>query len=137
MPYRLMDHTADVGIEVWAGNANELFAGAAEALFDLIVDRGGLSGQTTRSLTIEGTDWTDLLVNWLRELLTLWNGEQLLVCRTMIGPIDPRGLSATIVVDRFDPGRHHIENEVKAVTYHQARVEATAGKWAARFIVDV
>ncbi|MBI9084903.1 MAG: archease [Desulfobacterales bacterium] len=132
-----MDHTADFGIEVWAGDAGELFSGAAEALFDLIVDRGELRSETTRSLVIVGADWTDLLVNWLRELLYLWNGEQLLVCRTVVDPICPKGLRATVVVDRFDPGRHHIENKVKAVTYHLARVEVASGKWTARFIVDV
>ncbi len=132
-----MDHTADFGIEVWAGNAGALFAGAAEALFDLIVPRGELRPEATRSLAVVGADWPDLLVNWLRELLYLWNGKQLLVCGAVVDSICPESIDALIAVDRYDPRRHHIENEVKAVTYHLARVEEVSGRWTAQFIVDV
>ena len=138
MAYRVFDHTADLGIEVTARDPGTLFAEAGLALFSLITDPRALKKRDTRSLTVSGADWTDLLVNWLRELLHLWNGEQRLVCGLTVDQATPTAIRAEAAVDRFDPKRHFIESEIKAVTYHQARVEAAAaGRWSARFIVDI
>ena len=137
MTYRVFDHTADFGIEVTADTAHELFEEAARALFDLVA-RGPCHGNgLARVVTVTGADHADLLVNWLRELLGLWNSEQLLVCAATVDHVDSRKIRATVTVDRFDPDRHGIENEIKAVTYHQARVAEGPGGWLARFVVDV
>ena len=77
--YRFMDHTADFRLEIFGLDAGDLFVQAAGALTDLIVDPKPLQGRHQRTLTVSGDDWADLMVNWLRELLYLWNGEQLLV----------------------------------------------------------
>ena len=137
MPYRLIDHTADFGIEVFAGDAGALFSEAARAMFDQVVDRRRLDGEGRRPVVVTGTDWTDLMVNWLRELLYLWNGERILVRRVAIRGIAPDRISATALVDKYDPARHDIESEIKAVTYHQARVVPGPGRWSARVIFDV
>lgn len=137
MAYRLLDHTADLGVEVWARDPGALFAEAGLALFSLITDPRALRKRDARPLAVTGVDWTDLLVNWLRELLHLWNGDQLLVCGITVNRTAPTEIRAEAAVDRFDPKRHSIESEIKAVTYHQARVQSAAGKWSARFIVDI
>jgi protein archease len=137
MPYRLIDHTADFGIEVFAGDAGELFSEAALALFDQVVDRRCLKGTHRRRVAVTGADWADLMVNWLRELLYLWNGDRFLLCRVAIDGISTRRISATALVDMFDPVCHDIESEIKAVTYHQARVVSEPGRWSARVIFDV
>ena len=38
MDYRIFDHTADLGVEVTGATLEELYAGAAFALFDLLTD---------------------------------------------------------------------------------------------------
>jgi SHS2 domain-containing protein len=37
----------------------------------------------------------------------------------------------------LDGGRHFIEREVKAVTFHQIEVEEVAGSWRVRIFVDL
>jgi len=41
MHYRLFDHTADLGVEVFGKTRKDLFVNAAAALFDLLLDAAG------------------------------------------------------------------------------------------------
>jgi len=117
----------------------ELFQQKREVvdLFDQIIDPAGVKGARKDHLTIHATDWPDLMVNWLRELLFFWNGKELLVKKAEILSITGTRLSARIVYDSYDPGQHTIINEIKAVTYHQIRVEEGPYGWKATVIFDV
>jgi SHS2 domain-containing protein len=79
MGYRILDHTADIGIEVHGSNLSDLFSQAALALVDLLTDRALLTGATEKIVRIEGADLEDLWVNYLREILYLFNGESFLL----------------------------------------------------------
>lgn len=137
MPYEIIDHTADTGIRVWALNPAELFTEAARAMFELITETGRLSFTETREIHIQGLDRTDLLVNWLRELLLLWSAEQHLVQSTRIITISESRLSAGVFVQPFDPEKHLIYTDIKAVTYHCAEAAPAEGGWEATVIFDV
>lgn len=135
--YRLIDHTADFGLEIFGQDEKTLFSNAAAALYALIVDATHLEGQHKRVLEVTGEDWPDLLVNWLRELLYLWNGEEQLVQHVDIDEIEKHRLHASVWTDDYRPDRHTIKNEIKAVTYHQIDVTSTQTGWQARVIFDV
>ena len=135
--YRLIDHTADFGIQVTGEDPGALFAQAAYALFDLITDMDVLRGKNTSRLTVAGSDWADLMINWLREILFFWNGKNRLVKKADIKSIAENKLSATIYYDRYDPDRHAIKLEIKAVTYHQVQVTKRPSGWESRVIFDI
>ncbi len=135
--YELIEHTADFGVRVYGPSAKALFANAARALFDLITDRNRLAGRTRRVLSVSGEDRADLMVNWLRELLFLWNGDSLLVKKVDLTALSDCELTATVFCDRYAPERHPIHTEIKAVTYHQIRVEHGSAGWEATVIFDV
>lgn len=135
--YRITDHTADLGMILEGRSAPALFTLAARALFEQIVAPGTVEDRQRRRLTVEGTDWTDLMIVWLRELLYLWQGHRLLVGEVEITDLTPTGLRADLSCDRYDPRRHEILAEIKAVTYHRARVEGGAGEWRGEVVFDV
>jgi SHS2 domain-containing protein len=137
--YRLIDHTADLGMEIFGADPEALFANAARALFAVLVSDGPAAGaeRQTRAIDLEGADWADLMVNWLRELLYLWNGEQQVPCRIAIHSLTEHHLRATVGTGDFIPGRHGIDHEIKAVTYHQIQVGPEGDGWRARVIFDV
>ena len=137
MRYRLIDHTADFGIHVFGTDPAELFANAAFATFDMLTEIDSLESLKTTNLKITGDDWPDLMVNWLRELLYLWNGKELLVKHTHILALSQNELSANVELDPFDPDRHEIKIEIKAVTYHQIQVGRGSEGWEAKVIFDV
>ena len=47
------------------------------------------------------------------------------------------GLTATAWGEPLDPARHVLSHEVKAITYHELKVERTADGWLAEVIVDI
>ena len=137
MKYRIIDHTADLGIHVYGADPKELFTNAAYALFDLLTDLKILKAAHTKKITMTGEDWTDLMMNWLRELLYFWAGRERLVKQTEILTLSKTKLIALLNYDTYDPNRHLIKEEIKAVTYHQLEVKSGSSGWEARIIFDV
>ncbi len=135
--YRITDHTADIGLHVFGDDPRDLFTNAARAMFDIIAGPSQIENNETLVLKVTGSDWPDLMVNWLRELLYLWSGKELLVGSTKVDSISEKEIMATISVERFDPDRHTIKTEIKAVTYHQIRVDCRRTGWQSRIIFDV
>ena len=138
MTYKLIDHTADFGIQVFGSDLTALFENAAHAMFDLIVDHHKAGGTQRRQVDLKGDDWPDLMVNWLRELLYLWNGKGLIVKKADISSISEYNISAIVKIDPYDPTLHEIKEEIKAVTYHQIVVRPKGDRgWESKIIFDV
>ena len=135
--YCLIDHTADFGIQVFGSDSQELFTNAALALFDVITEMDGLTGRDSYNIKASGEDWPDLMVNWLREILYLWNGKEMLVKSIQILSLSENKIFAKIYFDAYKPDRHIIKTEIKAVTYHQIQVKSSPSGWKARVIFDI
>ena len=135
--YRFFDHTADFGLEIFGDDAYSLFEEAAKALFDLITPSASPEQGVRRKVDVTGDDWADLMVNWLRELLYLWNGESVLVREIKLAAVQETLLQATVTYEDYDPDRHEIRNEIKAVTYHQIEVGPFEDGWRARVVFDI
>jgi SHS2 domain-containing protein len=132
-----MDHTADVGIQVFGADLADLFEKAGLALFDVICELKDEKVDETVQLAVDGDDLPDLMVNWLRELLYLWNGKEQLVKTIAIRSLTETAIGAAIGVEAFKPERHRILHEIKAVTYHRIQVEPTPNGYAATVIFDI
>jgi SHS2 domain-containing protein len=132
-----MEHTADGGLVVEAASVEALFAEAGLALVAQIVDPGRIQVRQWREVAVSGGDWTDLMVNWLRELLYLFNGELWLAGQVDVGRLAPVALEARVGGEAFDPACHEVKSEIKAITYHQAEVENKDGLWRAQVIFDL
>ncbi|BBO91356.1 archease [Desulfosarcina ovata] len=135
-PYTLLDHTADLRIRISGGDMAELFANAALALADLICDPNTLISDETLTIEIEGNDPADLMVNYLRELLYQWTGNEKLINTVDILNISDNALSARLHTTRYNADQHAILSEIKAVTYHQIAVEPAADGWQATVVFD-
>jgi SHS2 domain-containing protein len=135
--YRVFDHTADLGIQVLGSTVEELFVNGADALFDLMVDLKQVRLTKDRIITAAGTDWNELWVNYLRECLYVFNGERFVMRECVILSLDRAQVMARLRGEAFDPARHQIRQEIKAVTYHQAAVQTTAQGWQGTVILDV
>jgi SHS2 domain-containing protein len=137
MFYHLIDHTADIGFEATGASDSELFANAALAMFDLLTDTEKVSIRDTKLLAVQGIDRVDLIINFLREALYLYNGDGFLVKSVRVAEISEDYIVAEASGENYDPDRHTIKTELKAVTYHQADVRLEGGIWKARVIFDV
>ena len=135
--YILLDHTADFGMKVYGKDLEDLFIGAARALVQLLI-KGDPGGSLSRcNISIEGEDLPDLMVRWLGEILYLYEGENLIANTFPELCIGSHALDATVNAFPFDPDRHEVLTEIKAVTYHDSRVLLRDGQWEATVIFDV
>jgi SHS2 domain-containing protein len=136
-PYHTFDHTADLGLAINGASEEKLFANAAFAIFDIMTDLNRVEARDARRIAVEGDNREDLLINFLREVLYLYNGERWLLKEIRIIQISKKGLEAEALGEAFDEQKHEICKEIKAVTYHQAEVRQTPAGWTARVIFDV
>jgi len=136
-PYTLLDHTADMRIRVTGDDPADLFKNAGLALADLICDPDTLTPEETMTIDITGDDPADLMVNYLRELLYQWTGNEKLIKMVDILRVSDTALSARIVTARYEARHHTILNDIKAVTYHQITVGPVGNGWQATIVFDV
>jgi SHS2 domain-containing protein len=136
-PYRTLEHTADVGFEAFGSTREEVFANAARALMDLIVDLDTIKLGSEVALQIHGPDPESVLVNWLSELLYLHDAEGWLFRDFEIRNLQDNSLRALARGEKFQSSRHQAKMLVKAITYHQLALEKTPGGWRAQVYVDI
>ena len=135
--YEIFEHTADLGIRVRAAGLDELFADAARGLFSVMVTNlDAVRVVEEAKFQIPGENSEELLHDWLAELLYTFYARRLVLVDFDVH-VDRTGLSATARGEPLDYGRHEIDGEVKAITWHALKVEQDADGWMAEVIVDV
>ena len=130
------EHTADLGLRVIAPDLGTLFAEAAECLFEAIVELSAVEPNQSRMITLTGSDREYLLFDWLRELLRLADQDRMLFSRFEVH-VNDDGLTGTAWGEPLDAEKHELIREVKAITYHELKVEPHDGGWLAEVIVDI
>lgn len=137
--YEFFGHTADVGAVVRGATLPRLFENASRALFDLIGDRRAVRPRRRVRIAVAGSGLEDLLVRWLSELLYRHETGRWLFSAFKVERVDRAGARARGVAfgEPYDPARHRIRREVKAVTYHQIRIVRGRSAWRVRIVFDI
>ena len=135
--YRLTTRQSELAVKVTGGSQADLFANSAFALFDVISDVEKIEIKERLPLEVEGADRDDLLVNWMRELLYLYQGSGYLLKEFVIREVKDTSVKAEVCGEKIDPDRHEIKQEITAVAYHQSRMTKTGSQWTAQLIFEV
>lgn len=136
--FELFDHTADLGLRVQAATLDQLLIEAARGLLAMLVaNPAAVRPVQTRTIELPAGEASYLLFDWLSELLYAFESERLLLCEFDVQIASGR-LTATCRGEPMDETRHHMDHEVKAITYHALRVEQQPDStWTAELIVDI
>jgi len=134
--FELIDHTADVGIIAHGASINQAFANAARGLFSIITDLDDIREATHRDIEVTAPDQESLLVEWLNELIYLFDTENIIFNRFDITHLDNTLLKARIYGEKVDTSRHKLKTGVKAATYHMLKVEKSNG-YQAQVLFDI
>lgn len=88
----------------------------------------------TRRITVSAYDAESLLVDWLSELVYLYETTGALYTRCNVENWSPTALTAEITgyLPASAPSVH-----IKAVTYHQLSLRDEGGHWAAQVYFDI
>ncbi len=133
MAYQEIEHTADVAIRVRAPSLAELFCQAAEGMFALIADLATVRIDTQREVAVDGPDDETLLVNWLNELLYQAETSGKIFCKFEVDLRSPNQLQG---LARGGPARE-VRKHIKAVTFHDLRIERTNDDFETTIVFDV
>ena len=135
--YTLIDHTADIGIEVEAADREGLFIRSGLAMFDLMVGLGSVGEGVTKPLSVAAENPAELLVAWLNELLYSYAVERMMFSGFTDVELGEQTFRAVGCGEHFDPDKHRCDLEIKAATYHDVSLAFANGRWKARVIFDV
>jgi SHS2 domain-containing protein len=135
--FEIIDHTADVGIIAHGADVKELFANAALALFSLITELESIEAKLHLDLKVRSKHRDSLLVEWLNELIYLFDVKHILLNRFDIKTLDHNQLKATCYGEDFDPVKHKINIGVKAATYHMLKIAKDGVGYKAQIIFDI
>jgi SHS2 domain-containing protein len=133
------DHTADLGLRVFAADLADLFRTAAAGLFDVIVvNRQEVRILETEPVQLAADTTEDLLVDWLNELIFRSETRHRLYGQFDVAiEQDGRVLSGTIGGEPIDQKRHILDHEVKAATRHGLSIRRENDGLIAEVIVDI
>jgi SHS2 domain-containing protein len=133
--HRSIEHTADLAVELWAPDEPALLVEGARALVELLTEGAPVEATAERALELSAIDPEDRLVRWLGEVLYLAMVEGFLVHDAVLELQGGGGLRGTV------RGQAHAEDrlrtEIKAVTYHDLRLERGPTGVRARVVFDV
>jgi SHS2 domain-containing protein len=135
--FEVLDHTADIGIIAYGADIEELFSNAALALFSLITEPESVKEEFHLDLEVSSEDIDSLLIEWLNELIYLFDVKHILFNHFDIKSLTHNGLKATCYGEDFDPMKHKLKAGVKAATYHMLKLDKSDDGFKAQVILDI
>ena len=135
--YLILDHPADLGIEARGKTLAEAFGQVAYGLVSVILDPASVQPVESMPVRIEAGDRQQLLVRWLTEVLYLYDGLKFAPRHFKIERSSSRFLEAQVRGEPFDPGRHTVRLDVKAITYHQLEIRRRASGYGLQVFLDI
>ena len=135
--YEPLEHMADIRVRAYGDTLNELFANAAYAMFDNMAALQNVKPVVKTEVAVSADNLENLLVAWLSELLFLFETKQWLLVEFDVKRVDEKEMRAEVRGEKYDAARHEFYTEIKAVTYHQLKVEKVNQHWVAEIIFDI
>ena len=132
--FEILEHTADVGVRATASSAEGVFEQATRGLLDIT---GALASGSGEKITIEveAGDLGALLVDWLEEVLYLQDARDSVIMDIDVETVEGGRAKGSVSIA---PRAEQLEGTaVKAITYHQLRVEETDAGWEAVVYFDI
>jgi SHS2 domain-containing protein len=135
--FKILEHPADMGIEAFGNNLKEAFEQAAVGLISIILDPSNVENIKTKKVQIYATDYEQLLVKWLTEVLYLYDGDNFISGKFGVETLTPISITAIINGENFNNSRHTTKMDVKAITYHQILVQESEDGGLIRVYLDI
>jgi SHS2 domain-containing protein len=137
-PWEELSHTADVGIAARGDTPEEALARLVLALGALLAGGGAVTEDRVWDLAVrEGEGLAQTSVAVLREVLYRAATGRAIPCACEVTALRPGEARLRVGAGPRDPALHAEGADVKAVTWHDARLEPDGPGWRAQAILDV
>src|SRR3989338_5057166 len=136
MKYKYFEHTADIKFQAFGKTLDESFENSAMAMFNAMYD-GKVKSKIKKNIKVSGTDFENLLYNFLEEFLFLMDSEGFFMssCKVKIKEGKKYELEAEVKGD--EAKNYPISLDVKAVTYNSMFVKKEKNNWICQVVIDV
>jgi SHS2 domain-containing protein len=137
--YRILDHPADGKFRAFGQTLEEAFGNAALAVAGQMWDWKAVKPEIDVPVEIEGRDLPQLLMKYLEEVLFLFETRRFVLAAVDDIEISEAGSAHRLrAVFRGESLSDRIEifGDVKAVTYHEMKIEAACDRWMVQVVVD-
>ena len=130
---------ADCAMDVEASDLDDLFATAASALAEVMVDPATVPNTVERTIALTAPQLDLLLYDWLSELIYRKDRDREVFpwAEVRVSGTGPFELAARVRGGALDPERTALRADAKAVTFHQFTVEPRGAGWHARVVIDI
>ena len=140
-PVTILEHSGDLKIRAQGRDFLEALANASEGMMNQIVPLGEVEEREERPVEAQGDDDPAQAVAFLNELLFLTYARHWLPRRvrtmTRCTKTGCRVIEALVAGEPCDPARHRFKYEIKAVTYHDLKVQREGGVTTIQFVCDL
>jgi len=136
MKVEVLSHTADMGLLITARTLKEAFVASALAVSSLLV-QGKVWRRSRRMIELKKPDRESLFVNFLNEIIFLFDAQRFAVGEVRISKLGRKNLRAELLGEHFSPKRHKPGISVKAATYYNLSISKEGRLWKTRVIFDV
>ncbi len=138
--FAFVEHTADIGVRAWGPTPAAAFAATARGMY--VITLGKEPAETTgrtieRTVSVSGETWPDLLVNWLAELLFQFSVEGVVAFEYEFSACAPPRCSASVTGIAIEDEDQVAGGEIKAVTYHNLKIDVQPECTTAQVIFDI
>lgn len=142
MGFEFLDHTADVQSRSWGRNLEEAISQLALSLIATISPNlQKIAPIKEKHVSVIAEDKEALIFDFLSELLYIFDVDQLLFSSIEIQEItkknDQLELQALLKGEEFDPSKHEIGIEVKAITYSFMQIKENKDRTEITMIFDI
>jgi len=137
MKIQYLPHTADIRMKVEASTLQELFIAGTRGMNTIL--KKGFCNQFDESkkkarIEIQSSDYTCLLIDFLSEVLSFSYVDKSIYCKVCILKFSKYKIIAEVLGNPID----YFEEEIKAVTYHEADVQKrNDNQWETCIIFDI
>jgi SHS2 domain-containing protein len=135
--FELREHTADLALYAWGASLESLFIAAADGLYAAIGTLAFSGNGEPDQLDIQANDTTNLLQEFLSELLFRFETRDVALTDLRIDELTDTRLRAATTRRTIDPDRSVLDREVKAVTYHDLEIVDRAGRLEVTVVLDI
>ena len=138
--YRILPHTADGKFRAFGATLEEAFSHAALALASLMWDWRKVEPVESIEIDVRGRDREQLLYKFLEEIIVAFEVRRFLLASVEDLTIGEAAgvlrLRAVFRGGELRPGTELLGG-VKAVTYHEMKIEADGCGWTVQAVVDM
>ena len=132
--YEEVAHTADLALRCAGPDLETFFRSAARGMYHLMGAKAPLPDTAEqKTVSLEAIDIESLLVDWLGELAYLAETTHLVFTDLAFNTLSATHLEVILTGRRM----HRFNRVIKAVTYHNLKVEKTCAGYAATIVFDV